>query len=529
MPTQILLYLVGCMMLVNTNLFYYASMTQYFAFCTASIIFWGMGMYQKVKGKEWHCSTHVELLFFVWVVYVVSRSFFGKNEEYNLHYLFALWMFYQGTVWLIRRKRISVANVSTLLILLSSCEAIVCLLQWMGITESQSALFTVTGTWESPNVTAMFMTLGFPFVLGKILYTHKRYYQWGYSAVMILLIIALLLINCRTAYISAFLSTLILCSKHFQWNTWLRRVSAKQRIGISLLVIGVITASSFGLYKMKQASADGRLFIWKTTLSIITEKPIAGHGYGLFEKEYNLHQSRYFQEGQGTVTERKNARHVFMCYNDYLGMAVEGGILASLLYLAVLIITLYRCIRIGNHIATACLINLLWMSSVNFVLQAVPLMFASILIIASVSAEDKLILHKTKIPVFTCMLLGCMLLIEGGHSVIKRYTVQRAIKQAMEIRKQNPNKALSIMEKHKKDAETSECFWRIYGKMCLYANKYEEAHWALNTALQYTSSPIVIKDMIICYQKLGLLSEAKKWEMTLQHIAPSVPYRKILE
>ena len=46
--TKTILYLTGCMMLVNTGLFHYASMTQYFVFCVAGLVALTMGLYRVI-------------------------------------------------------------------------------------------------------------------------------------------------------------------------------------------------------------------------------------------------------------------------------------------------------------------------------------------------------------------------------------------------------------------------------------------------------------------------------------------------
>lgn len=498
---QIIFSVIGILMLIDTELFYYASMSQYFLFCTSAIFIYAIGLIRVISDKN--CHTHlsvIELLFFVWFIYLIIRGITTNNEQYRLYYLISCYLLFQGITWLIKNNRISMHNIKNLFIGLSIAESVVCLLQWFGIFESKISLFKISGTWESPNVTAMFIALCIPLLIEKGIHSQHKY-RTVYLGLICLEVIIILSINCRTAYISSLLSTLILFGIHFGWFKRIKNASSKRIIVIILPASLFIIIGGYGLYKIKQPSADGRLFIWKNSQSMIAERPIRGYGYGLFEKEYYQYQSNILKNNGATKNERKNARHVFVCYNDFLEQCIEGGIGSGILYLSILLTALSRSIQLRDKSSILIIGSVIWMSTVNFVIHAIPLMFILIVYLAYTAANDNQCFNLSRLTFYTITLTGAVTSLFCALSLANKYHVQRAIRQAAEIRGTNFHKALNILKAKEKEAETSECFWRIYGRYLLHAKDYNHAQKALEKALEYTSNPSVQKDLDKCIKR----------------------------
>lgn len=189
-----------------------------------------------------------------------------------------------------------------------------------------------------------------------------------------------------------------------------------------------------------------------------------------------------------------------MCYNDFLEQAIEGGILSAVLYLSILIIALWCSIRQTEYISMFIIGNAIWMSTVNFFTQAVPLMFILLLFLAYVASNSNVRTIRKKYLIHCTALFGVAVFLICTLSLVRKFNVQQAIKQSVIIRKQDLHEALHIMEKQEKNAETSECFWRIYGKLLLQAKDYKRAQVVLEQARKYTSNPSVLKDLERCKQ-----------------------------
>lgn len=495
---QIILSATGILMLIDTGLFYYASMSQYFLFCASAILLYAVGLVRVLHDKNSHIHlSAIELLFFGWFIYLIIRGITTNNEQYKLYYLFSCYLLFQGITWLIKNKHLSMHGIRNLFIGLAVIESAVCLLQWFGILESEIPLFKVSGTWESPNVTAMFIALCIPLLIEEGFHSQHKY-KIVYFLLIGLEITAILLINCRTAYISLLLSVFILFGKRFEWFKRIKNASFKRIITITIPISLLFTLGCYGLYKIKQPSADGRFFIWKNSLSMIAECPIRGYGYGLFEKKYNLYQSDILKYNDTTKNERKNARHVFVCYNDFLEQSIEGGIISGILYLSILLTALFRSAQQRDYESLIIIGNCIWMSTVNFVIHANPLMFILIIYVAHTAANDKNSLKLSRLIFYTIAFTGVVTSVFCSSSLANKYHVQRAIRQATDTLAVDFHKALDILRSKEKEAETSECFWRIYGRLLLHAKDYNHAQKALEKALEYTSNPSVQKDLVRC-------------------------------
>ncbi len=77
-------------------------------------------------------------------------------------------------------------------------------------------------------------------------------------------------------------------------------VNGRRMAGKVILILGIAVSGwlvMYYSYKTKQASADGRILIWKVSAGLLAGKPFGGYGYGLFEREYNLAQGqKYFEQ-----------------------------------------------------------------------------------------------------------------------------------------------------------------------------------------------------------------------------------------
>ena len=102
----------------------------------------------------------------------------------------------------------------------------------------------------------------------------------------------------------------------------------------------IVAMSGYLMYHMKKDSADGRLFIWKVSISLFSERPLKGFGYGRFGAVYNPYQEEYVEKYPLSVTEVQNIRSVNMPYNEFLEQCIGGGLVGGIflcLYLHILL------------------------------------------------------------------------------------------------------------------------------------------------------------------------------------------------
>ncbi|MBC7913330.1 MAG: O-antigen ligase family protein [Pyrinomonadaceae bacterium] len=406
--------------------------------------------------------------------------------------------------------------------LVASLEALVCILQYFGWVKSYSSYFIVTGTWVNPNVTAMCLAMSFPVILGLYFKSSAKQQKRFIVSCLIILVCAILLLKCRTAYIGTIVGSVVVL--HFQYNLLGFLCNKKNRAG-SVLAIVVILILFIPLiisqYYSKKASADGRKLVWKMSFQMILDQPLTGYGFGNFEQAYNLHQAAYVKQGYASSEELVNVGYVKSAYNDFLENTVEGGIICLMIFVG-LLFALLRFPRFGNYEALqkcriapnskaetevsgkliaigvyAGIIAFVAMSMFNFIFHAFPCMALFVIYAAlycsqfpnsSFSLKTDLLLSKGRVYA-----LGVICSVTGMYICINQLLQVKAQlqnKQALDlVSVSDYSQAITILEKIGPYLQESESYWNNYGRALYKAKNYSQARVAFAKSKRLSSDP----------------------------------------
>lgn len=141
------------------------------------------------------------------------------------------------------------------------------------------------------------------------------------------------------------------------------------------VLLVLLPLSGYLMYHMKKDSADGRLFIWKVSISLFSERPLKGFGYGRFGAVYNPYQEEYVEKYPLSVTEVQNIRSVNMPYNEFLEQCIGGGLVGGIFFMSIPAYFIALAYRRKRWVELAISGNILIMCSFNFVTQAIPVWF----------------------------------------------------------------------------------------------------------------------------------------------------------
>lgn len=238
-------------------------------------------------------------------------------------------------------------------------EAVVALDQLYGDGMSNHALYRFTGTFLNPGPFSGFLAIGVPLAVNGLLApsdSPKRgemrlpiLPRWrgnrkclafalsplrgvGRGFCLLTLILCLLLLPAgmsRSAWGAAIAGAAAVYGMH-RWEsvrewcgTLLRSRKRLMAVGATLvLCVGV----GWGVFHLKEDSANGRLLMWKVACQAIAERPWTGYGTEGFPAAYAEAQERYFASGQGTEGERHVAGTPEHAFNEYLTVAVRYGL-----------------------------------------------------------------------------------------------------------------------------------------------------------------------------------------------------------
>ncbi len=431
------------------------------------------------------------------------------------------------------------------IIILSTLESIYCLTQFLGLFNSQSKLFVVTGSWVNPNVIAQFLAMTIPFFLYSLQFQFKKIIISCFCIVLI----ALLLLKCRSAYIATVISILVYYGLKYDFKSWVKNQKNKKSArGLLVLMVIIVIPIATQLYTSKKASADGRLFIWKLSALMAIEKPITGYGYGSFEKEYNLFQAAYIGKGKATIEEQTTAGPTLMPYNEILQNAVNGGCIGLLLFILFFSSLFFSKqpqrtedfnFKIHSDdlstkknlypLAYAGVVGFLAMSMFNFAVQAVPVMAVLILYAAILSNQlhpiymsssfsflDSRwlsIITKTLICICCCFLMYAVANLAYADSVNKKASILKSEGQFKD--------ALKLMTTIENWQKEEPNYWSNYANIHFLNKDYPAAQKCIGYAKKLSSTPDLYLGSGICYEKQNLYTQAINQYTQLVLLHPS--------
>lgn len=544
-----LLLLVIASTLINSDYFYSSTTIAYYGFCITTLVFTITSHFYITKNKLITPKTPI-LVFGLWCLYALIHYFTHTGTLVFTIYTVTLFLLLIQATALFNTPNfkfklffIGIAGIAIM-------ESMYCIGQFLGWFKSQNKLFAVTGSWNNPNVTAIFLALIVPVFLYLLRGKFKKIVLTGFF----LLLISLLLLKCRTAIIGTALSFIVYYSLEYQFINWVKNKKNSTSVK-ALLILGllIIIPLSSQLYNAKKASADGRKFIWKVSSIMVTEKPITGYGYGHFEKEYNLYQSNYIKNGKATTEELANAGPVIMPHNEIIQNAVEGGFIGLILILSffgsLLFAVKQRKEKDSGHpnpktensrfyLAYAGIVAFVGMSMVNSTMQIVPTMCLLVIYAAIVSST----LEPIKPPRFlsfikrikTFSIISKILII-----TISLYLLHLLFGIAMADRQNKKTKLLKetgqyeqtlrIMPDLKPYLKEDSNYWENYGILYFKTQDFQKATICFKKAQTLSSLPEAYLGAGKSYEKLQQYPKAIQEYETLVFLYPSkFLYRMLL-
>ena len=108
------------------------------------------------------------------------------------------------------------------------------------------------------------------------------------------------------------------------------------KLQLAVIALGICLVTFF----IKSGSTSGRWFIIKRTIEILRDNP-NGIGFGNFKVVYGLHQAHYFKSHFINDTIALGADNTEFALNEYLQVAIEGGIFQGAVFLLFTILLLF--------------------------------------------------------------------------------------------------------------------------------------------------------------------------------------------
>ena len=415
------------------------------------------------------------------------------------------------------------------LIMLGGIQAVWGLRQIYGLSYSNHSLFAVTGSFFNPGPYSGYLAMVFPICLNEWLALNaKKNKTWTEEAGCYITLAAMLLIVCvlpsgmsRSAWLAAAISGLWIYGMHRNWRAMLNNfwINDKRRVlliaSISFVVLFLLLGAAFYL---KKDSANGRLFMWKISLSAIADKPILGHGRGSFPATYGAFQEAYFSGGDFSLQEELVAGSPEYAFNEYLQIAVEWGI--PMLLCIILALAFCLCFGVKNGQLSACggVISLMVFSFSSYPLQypafVISLLF---LLMACLIANNR----KWILLVFTIVMggLGSSLWCNDKSEACREWENARIFYLSGNLKA-----AQKDYERLYPLLRNRATFLFEYGHCLHKQKKYEASNVILKEAATCSCDPMILNIIGKNYQQMGEYVEAEKFLIRSTHLLPGRIY-----
>ena len=229
-------------------------------------------------------------------------------------------------VRLLDAKVLGMLNAS--LILGGTIQAFVGILQYFNLFASNNTFFKITGTFANPGHLGGFLALSA--IVSLLTWREKGFSFKGKNillpSVLFLQILVLVASNSRAAWLAVIIPILFLLTKKYSilYRKW----------GMKLFSLILVLALCIGLYYYKQASADVRVLTWKSSLLMISDAPVFGHGIGSFAANYMPYQARYLENHPGSFS--LIADNNLIAFNEFIHLTCEQGMVGLLLFTCLL-------------------------------------------------------------------------------------------------------------------------------------------------------------------------------------------------
>lgn len=261
--------------------------------------------------------------------------------------------------------------ISRIIITTTLFQALYGILQYFSIFPS-SGSFTVTGSFDNPAGFAASLCVAFPFYMREMI--KKRGIPKYLTIILIAIIIwAIILSGSRTGVFCLLVIGIFYGVRKIQ-------ISLKAKF-ISSLCICLMTIVC--LYFIKKDSADGRLLIWKCSITMFSQHWLTGYGTGGFEAHYMDYQAAYLKTHPDSpyAMLADSVQHPFC---EYLRIAVDYGILGIILLIGFAFYLLYCYFKYyseDNETALQC-----WIAAGIFACFSYPLMYPFVWLLLIYSA-----------------------------------------------------------------------------------------------------------------------------------------------
>jgi len=460
--------------------------------------------------------------------YVVVRAVFTPNHSTSSYAFISFCMLilvYTFVRWFdISGKNKNIVNlfhfiIATVVIL----QAFSGILQYFGVAGSLNANFRISGFFNNPGAFAIYMAGVLPYLLACLLFGRQNRFPRVYLAIGILgALVVITFSNSRTSWVASFMGLVFLANVKWRVSTKVfRNASNLLKNILSLAVVAILViALGLGMVNYKRGSAEGRLFIWKTSVEMVKDRPLFGFGFDRYLPEHNEYQARYFKSHPGNENYGKLAANDPFAFNDYLQAAVELGIFGLILFAGIFASIFYRNDvnpnekRKNDSVITgakASLVALLTASLFSYPLQDISTAIVLFVSTGLAAGSNQRIVFRRSISkaLKPLAVAGIVFSLMAMKYTFGQFKAQMGWRKAVVLNMSgHVRESFSIYQKISPKLQHDKFFLYNYGSLLTIAGEYEKGLVHLEKTKYLINDADVYNQTGNCHEEMGNLEEA---------------------
>lgn len=383
-----------------------------------------------------------------------------------------------------------------------------------------------------------FLASIFPFFLLSFLNSEKKKFNFSIDLLNFLILVIITYVvfvtTSRASQLAIIICISLVLVRNFHFFSFIKQCSKYKKITLFSLLLSLFIFILLFIYIQKKDSADGRLFIWKTSLSLI--KPgnfLFGTGFNTFEKVYNNIQENYFRIGRFSATEIHNAKHIEHAYNEYLQIFIEYGFIVTILIFIILfkIIALFLEKNQKNNISISALV-VISISVISFFFYSLYLPIIRLILLINLAFLSSTLPPNSlsqKIN-FNTKSFKTILIVLTSILFIKFYSIQRSfhIWKTQSLYKSNISSSIYNYNAHYSNLSWDLSFVSELSDLFLNSKQVNESLLILKKIENFSSDPFLFQRISNVYNKKKDFRSAEKYLLKSHFQTPNNFYPMFL-
>ncbi|MCZ4243314.1 O-antigen ligase family protein [Pedobacter punctiformis] len=543
----VVIMLYGILPSVNSSEMYNGTQSSKFILFSGIVSIIPLLLFFKTSpdGKKTRHFKMLDLFAALLILYISINYFVRKGSNWQECYeLLLLTLLY---IFLRRIPKEDQRHFILILIVGGAVQAVYANCQLYGLASSNHSIFKVTGSFFNPGPLAGYLTAVFPFALEYVLFSRKAFSEgqdkdnkrlflktirrYILPICLLVIVLALPITKSRAGFMGAGVAIIFLSITitNLKITGWLAQQSTLLKVAMFFFTIGGL----YLLYVIKADSADGRIFIWKNTITLIGENFVFGGGHGSFSSRYMNAQGEFFRENPESVFTI-NASTVTYAFNELLEFWSENGIVGIIILTLLLIQTFSVC---NTPIVIACkasLIAILTFSLFSYPFSILPIKLIMIICIAFIASNSHSGLKLPEYNNFNWLKAGILSVVVLAVALNLLYVVKLR-KSFINLTKANrvyqtQNYQLAALYYHEEYylQNQNAVYLLQYGKTLYMQGKVVEAIKILKRAMAKENSVLVQLTLGECYQRIKAYNSSEESYFAAHNMVPNLLYPQYL-